>query len=203
MEKVDFRTERKDLYAPSTKHFAIVDVPEFTFLMIDGRGNPNTSADYVAALEALYALSYTAKFASKNELGRDYVVAPLEGLWWSDRRESFTDRSKDEWQWTMMIRQPAWLTSERWHAARAKAAKKGLSALDAVRLESLREGASIQVMHIGSYDAEAPTIARLHEWIAESDYVENGEHHEIYLGDPRKAAPEKLKTVLRQPVRVR
>lgn len=200
MGKHDFRSDRKDLYAPSAKGFVVVEVPAFDFLMMDGRGDPNTSPAYAAAVEALYTLSFTAKFASKVTLGRDYVVAPLEGLWSSDRMESFTDRSKDEWSWTMMIRQPDWLTTELWDAARAKAAKKKLPALDAVRLESLAEGASVQILHIGSYDDEAPTIARMHEWIADNGYVEGGRHHEIYLGDPRRSAPEKLKTVLRQAV---
>lgn len=202
MVKTDFKAARKDLYAPSTREFSIVDVPEFLFLMIDGSGNPNTAPRYREAVEALYSLSYAAKFASKIGLGRDYVVGPLEGLWWADSREAFTQRAKDDWSWTMMIRQPDWLTDELWDAARHKAAKKQLPALDSVRLESLTEGLAVQIMHIGSYDDEAPTIARMHdEFIPANGLVETTAHHEIYLGDPRRVAPEKLKTVLRQPVR--
>ena len=168
--------------------------------MADGHGDPNTSADYADAVEALYSLSYTAKFASKQQLELDYVVAPLEGLWDSARMESFLDRSKDEWSWTMMIRQPTWLTPELWDAARTKLAKKPLPALERVRLESFAEGTAVQVLHVGSYDDEAPTIARMHEWLRANGYRETGRHHEIYLGDPRRSAPEKLKTILRQPV---
>lgn len=199
MNKLDFRTERKDLYAPSAKEFSVVDVPEFDFLMVDGHGDPNTSPLYAEAVEALYALSYTAKFASKQQFELDYAIAPLEGLWDSARMESFIDRSKDEWSWTMMIRQPTWLTPELWDAARTKLAKKKLPALERVRLESFAEGTAVQIMHIGSYDDEAPTIARMHEWIAANGHAERGRHHEIYIGDPRRSAPEKLKTVLRQP----
>lgn len=202
MEKIDFRTERKDLYAPSAKDFTIIEVPAFDFAMVDGTGNPNTSADYKNAVEALYSVAYAAKFASKNELGRDYVVGPLEGLWDSARMSSFVDRSKDEWSWTMMIRQPDWLTDELRDAALAKAAKKQLPALEKLRFERLDEGLCVQILHIGSYDDEAPTIARMHsEFIPQNNLAETGRHHEVYIGDPRKSAPERLKTVIRQPVR--
>jgi hypothetical protein len=197
MQKIDVKTERKDLYAPSAEHFAIVEIPTFSFLMIDGHGNPNTEPSYALAVEALYAASYAAKFTSKAE-GRDYVVAPLEGLWYADRLEAFTDRSKDEWSWTMMIRQPDWLTDEKWDAALAKAATK--SDITGLRLQSLAEGRAVQILHVGSYDEEAPTVARMHEFIAGNGLIETGHHHEIYLGDPRRVEPAKLKTILRQPV---
>jgi hypothetical protein len=199
-DKIDFRRERKDLYAPG-RDFEVVEVPPFVYLMVDGEGNPNTSPAYVAAVEALYGLSYAAKFASKLDLGRDYVVGPLEGLWWGEGE--FAALSKDEWSWTMMIRQPDWLTPELWQAARAKVAKKQLSALDAVRLETLDEGLSVQFLHVGSYDDEAPTIARMHEWIAANGYVETTAHHEIYLSDPRRTEVSRLKTIVRQPMRPR
>ena len=196
MEKVDFRSDA--LYRP-TRTLALVDVPELPFLMVDGRGDPNTSPDYASAVEALYSLSYAVKFASKSA-GRDYVVAPLEGLWSADRMTSFVDRSKDEWSWTMMIRQPEWLSEADWDAARLRVAPKKLPALADVRLETFAEGRAAQVMHVGPYDAEAPVIASMHEWIDAQCLALAGRHHEIYLGDPRRAAPEKLRTILRQPV---
>jgi hypothetical protein len=202
MEKIDFRVQRTDLYSPGSKAFTVVDVPSFEFLMIDGHGDPNTSADYVAALEALYTLSYTAKFTSKVELGRDYSVLPLEGLWYAESAEAFLTGAKDLWSWTMMIRQPVPLPIDLWTAVRHKAAaKKQSPALDAVRLESFAEGRSVQIMYVGPYAAEGPTILRMHDWISQNGYRENGSHHEIYLGDPRRTKPERLKTVLRQPIR--
>src|SRR3712207_5860305 len=171
--------------------------------MIDGRGDPNTGPDYAAAVESLYSVSYAAKFASKAELDRDYVVGPLEGLWDAERREAFVDRSKGEWSWTMMIRQPDWITPELWEQAVDKAAKKRPGVAD-VRLETYAEGLSVQILHIGSYDDEGPALARLHgEFLPANGYVETGRHHEIYLSDPREAEAAKLKTVLRQPVRAR
>ena len=199
--KIDFRAERRDLYAPSAKDFSVVEVPEFRFAMIDGQGDPNISPDYVRAVEALYSVSYAAKFASKAELDRDYVVPPLEGLWDAERRAAFLDRSKDEWTWTMMIRQPDWLTEEVWERAVAKAAAKRPGVED-VRLESYAEGLSVQILHVGSYDDEGPVLARLHdEYLPANGLVETGRHHEIYLSDPRKVDAARLKTVLRQPVR--
>ncbi|MEO8093704.1 MAG: GyrI-like domain-containing protein [Pseudolysinimonas sp.] len=200
MEKTDFRRDRADLYGPG-RDFSVVDVPAFDFLMVDGHGNPNSSPDYVAALEALYALSYRAKFASKIELGRDYTVLPLEGLWYAESIEAFYTGAKDDWSWTMMIRQPVPLPPELWQSVRSEAAKKKLPALPGVRLESFAEGPSVQVMYVGAYADEGPTIHEMHEWIAKNGYSERGHHHEIYLGDPRQSVSEKLKTVLRQPIR--
>lgn len=196
MDKVDFRSD--GLYRP-TGSIALVDVPGFPFLMVDGHGDPNTTPAYTDAVEALYSLSYTVKFVSKAK-GRDYVVAPLEGLWSAERMAAFVDRSKHEWSWTMMIRQPDWLDDDDWDAARHRVSPKKLPALDAVRLESFAEGRAAQVMHTGPYDDEGPVIARLHEWIAANGLVATGRHHEVYLGDPRRAAPGKLRTILRQPV---
>lgn len=201
MDKTDFRAERKDLYAPTAKDFSIVDVPAFDFAMIDGHGDPNTSTEYANAVEALYSVSYAAKFASKLELGRDYVVGPLEGLWTAVDPSAFTSRSKGDWSWTMMIRQPDWLTGQIRDLAVAKASTKNLPALELLRFEALAEGLSVQILHVGSYDDEAPTIARLHdEFLPAHGYIETGPHHEIYLSDPRKVAAAKLKTILRQPV---
>ena len=200
MAKFDFRTDRKDLYSPSARDFSVVDVPEFDFLMVDGRGNPNTSVEYAQALEALYSLSYTVKFASKQQLGKDYVVGPLEGLWEADDPSAFTARAKDEWRWTMMIRQPEWLTGDVWETARAAVAAKGLPGFDRVRHETYADGRSVQIMHVGSYDDEGPVMARMHRWIADNAQKEGKAHHEVYIGDPRKSAPERLRTVLRQPL---
>ncbi len=203
MSKVDFKKEYKELYAPPKK-FVVVDVPDMQFLMVDGHGDPNTAQEYQDALEALYAVAYKLKFISKKTLGRDYVVPPLEGLWWAEDMDAFTiERDKSQWDWTMMIMTPEWVSAELFADAVEQVHKgKNPVSLDKVRLESYHEGLSIQIMHIGSYDDEAPTLERLHhEFLPENGYTENGRHHEIYLSDPRRVAPEKLKTVLRQPVR--
>ena len=202
-EKVDFKKTLKHLYQPKSKDFSLVDVPEMQFLMIDGHGDPNQAAEYQQAVEGLYAVAYKLKFASKK-LGKDYTVPPLEGLWWAEDMNSFTTNlDKSAWDWTMMIMTPDWITTEMFsEAAAAAGASKVLPALDLVCFETYHEGLSAQILHIGSYDDEAPTLARLHnEWLPENGYAENGKHHEIYLSDPRRVAPEKLKTVLRQPVR--
>jgi hypothetical protein len=203
MAKVDFKKQLKHLYQPSAKAFAVVDVPPMQFLMIDGHGDPNTAQEYQDALEALYAVAYTLKFASKKALGMDYVVPPLEGLWWAEDMDVFTASSdKSTWDWTMMIMQPEWVTQEMFEEAVAQVEKKkNPPALPRLRLETYDEGSAVQIMHIGPYAAEGPTIARMHAFIAENGYEPAGKHHEIYLSDPRRTAPEKMKTVLRQPIR--
>ena len=202
-EKLELKKERKDLYQPSPKKPVIIDVPEMAFLMIDGAGNPNTHPDYQAAVEALYGTAYTVKFACKKALGRDFVVMPLEGLWWGMplNKAVLTEADKGQFQWTMMIRQPDFVTAEMVRDAAAEAArKKDLPALEGLRFERYAEGLSVQAMHIGPYDAEGPLIARMHQFAFNEGYRLHGKHHEIYLGDPRRTALEKLKTVLRQPV---
>jgi hypothetical protein len=203
MSKIDFKKELKHLYRPSAKEFVVVDVPPMNFLMIDGHGDPNTAQEYQDAVEALYAVAYKLKFTSKKELGKDYVVPPLEGLWWAEDMETFTTaRDKSAWDWTMMIMQPEWITQEMVEEAVKQVEKKGLPALSKLRLETYHEGLAVQILHIGSYDDEGPTIAKMHqEFMPENGYEPAGKHHELYLSDPRKVAPEKLKTVLRQPVR--
>ena len=203
MSKVDFKKEHRELYSPPKK-FVIVDVPDMLFLMVDGHGDPNVAQEYQDAVEALYAVAYKIKFASKKQLGKDYVVPPLEGLWWAEDMDAFTSaRDKSQWDWTIMIMTPGWITSQTFvDAIEQVRVGKNPAALDKVRLESYHEGLSVQILHIGSYDDEGPTLIKLHsEYIPENGYVENGVHHEIYLGDPRRVAPEKLKTVLRQPIR--
>ena len=191
---------RDRLYKPSAKTPEIVDVPPMNFLMVDGAGDPNTSQAYRDALEALYAMAYTLKFASKKADGVSYKVAPLEGLWWSDDMNAFPTGAKDTWSWTMMIAQPsivtpAWVEQAKEEVRR----KKAPVALPLVRFGPFHEGLSAQIMHIGPYATEAPTIQQLHDFIHAEGGALTGRHHEIYLGDPRRAAPEKLKTVIRQP----
>jgi hypothetical protein len=200
--RYDVKRELSHCYAPRNTDWALVDVPAQRFIAIDGRGDPNTSADYARAVEALYTVAYTIKFTSKKALGRDFVVGPLEGLWWSDRPEVFTTRAKDAWQWRMLISQPDWIDDELIdEAKRAARAKKDLPALAEIRRESLTEGTCAQLLHIGPYDDEGPALARLHhEYLAANGLRMTGHHHEIYLGDPRRADPAKLRTILRQPV---
>ncbi|WP_168627048.1 GyrI-like domain-containing protein [Cryobacterium sp. BB307] len=202
MDKYDVKAAHKALYAPSSKDFAIVDVPAMRYLAFDGHGNPNTSALYAEAIEALYGVAYTVKFASKAA-GRDFAVAPLEALWRADDPAVFASGDKDAWDWTLLINQPDWITDDAVASAVAKArAKKPLSALDRLRLLSLTEGTSVQILHVGPYDDEAPTLHRLHhEYLPAHGLTFNGDHHEIYLNDARRTAPAKLRTVLRQPVR--
>ena len=202
MEKIDFKKTMKALYQPPADRFSIVEVPSMQFAMVDGKGDPNVSPDYQNAVQWLYSVSYGLKFMSKQELGRDYAVPPLEGLWWAEDMGTFLTRDKAAWSWTMMIMQPDWITPEMFSAAIEKAGKKLGEAPPSLRLAPYDEGLSVQIMHIGPYDDEGPVIARLHqEFLPENGLVETGHHHEIYLSDPRKTAPEKLKTVLRQPVR--
>lgn len=202
MQKYDIKVALKPLYSPSAKDFARVTVPPLQYLAVDGQGDPNTSPAYAAAVEALYTLSYTLKFASKEQ-GRDFVVGPLEGLWRADDPSDYASRNKGAWEWTMLISQPEWVTSQLVATAAEKArAKKDLHALELVRLRELDEGDSVQIMHHGSYDDEGPTLARLHhEYLPAHGLTFNGDHHEIYLSDPRRTEPAKLKTILRQPVR--
>jgi hypothetical protein len=203
VDKIDFKKTMKALYAPSAKDFSLVDVPEMQFVKIEGEGNPNTAPAYATAVEWLYGVSYALKFAAKG-LGKDYAVPPLEGLWWADDNAAFTARAKDEWRWTMMIMVPEFVTREMYGAAVAKTAKKLGLPPPSLRFEPYDEGLAVQILHVGSYDDEAPTIARLHEeFIPQQGLVENGVHHEIYLSDPRKTEAAKLRTVLRQPVRRR
>ena len=203
MDKVDFKKTMKAYWQPPVGKFVIIDVPELAFAMIDGEGDPNTAPAYASAVSWLYTLSYTLKFMSKA-VGRDYGVAPLEGLWWSDDMGDFLEGRKDRWSWTAMIMQPDWISPQQFEQALAKAREKLGAPPDSLRLERFAEGLSVQTMHVGPYSAEGPTIARLHnEFLPANGLVENGRHHELYIGDPRRTAPEKLKTVIRQPVRKR
>jgi hypothetical protein len=202
MEKFDIKKALKTLYGAPVGEFSILEVPPLNYFMIDGAGDPNTAPAYRAAVEALYATSYTLKFMSKAALQRDYVVPPLEGLWWSDDMADFVARRKDRWRWTMMIAVPDFIEGAMAGEAIANAGKKELPALPRLRFERLHEGQAVQTLHIGAYDDEGPILQRLHqEFLPAHRLAPSGHHHEIYLSDPRKTAAEKLKTILRQPMR--
>jgi hypothetical protein len=196
-------SERERLYKASAGKPEIVLVPEMSFVMIDGHGDPNTSQDYEDAIEALYTLSYTLKFALKKEQGLQFRVGPLEGLWWAEDMAAFDLERKGDWNWTMMIAQPDAVTLDRFEVARAEARrKKQLPAIARARLERFEEGACAQILHVGPFRAEGPTILKLHAFIQEHGHSFDGnlqKHHEIYLSDPRRSAPEKWKTIIRQP----
>jgi hypothetical protein len=192
----DIKKALPALYAPKPGGWHVVDVPELAFLMVDGHGDPNVSPAYADAVAALYTLSYTVRAIAKAELGRVHTVGPLEGLWSADDPAVFAAREKSAWDWTMMISQPAWITPDIVEAAMRK------KAVDGVRFAPYAEGTSVQILHVGSYDDEGPVLAELHrEYLPKHGFTFNGRHHEVYLSDPRRTAPEKLRTILRQPVR--
>lgn len=203
MQKIDYKKQLKDLYRPSPKEVVVVEVPEMNFLMIDGQGDPNTCQHFSDAVEALYSLSYTLKFMVKRgALQTDYGVMPLEGLWWADDMAKFTADDKSNWKWTVMIMQPGLVTQALVTEAREQVeAKKNQVALPRVRFEPFSEGKAAQTMHIGPFSEEGPTVERLHDFIRQNGHVRTGKHHEIYLSDIRRAAPENWKTVIRQPIK--
>jgi hypothetical protein len=201
VDKLDLKKTRKALFTAPRNRFVPVDVPPVSYLMVDGHGDPNRAPAYKLAVESLYTTAYTAKFAGKAK-GKDFVMMPLEGLWSAPDPESFTARRKDEWDWTMMIMVPDFVDADTFHAAALKVRAKLGTLPESLRLESLEEGLCLQALHIGSYDDEGPLLATLHrEIMPAAGYTFAGRHHEVYLSDPRKTPPEKLKTLLRQPVR--
>jgi hypothetical protein len=200
LEKIDFKKELKNLYSPSAKEVSFVEVPDMNFIMIDGEGAP-AGQQYTDAVQTLYPVAYALKFIVKKAKGVDYGVMPLEGLWWMDDMTQFSTERKDEWKWTAMIMQPKYVTQADFKAALEQVKKKNLPALGKVRFELFHEGKAAQIMHIGPYSAEAPNVQKIHDAIKAAGHQLAGKHHEIYLGDPRKTAPEKLKTVLRQPIK--
>ena len=183
---------------------AIIDIPAMQYLMIDGKGDPNVSIVYQQAVEALFSVSYTLKFMiKKGESAIDYGVAPLEGLWWSDDMDDFITGSKANWSWTSMIMQPEYVTQELFEQAAASAGKKKeLPALPLLRLQIYNEGICGQILHTGPFSEEGPTIQKLHDFIKAEGYQLTGKHHEIYLNDFRKVAPAKMRTIIRQPVKM-
>ncbi|CAI9416111.1 GyrI-like domain-containing protein [Nocardioides sp. T2.26MG-1] len=200
--KIDFK-KSLDSYQARAGEFRILQVPPLQYLMVDGHGDPNTAPAYADALAAVYPVAYAVKFASKRDLGRDYVVPPLEALWWAEDLAVFTSaRDKSAWDWTVMLMVPDWIGRELVDDAVATVAAKGRPrALDRVRLEVLDERTAVQTLHLGAYDAEAETLADLHDrFIPEAGLRMTGKHHEIYLSDPRRVEPSRLRTILRQPV---
>lgn len=211
MEKLDYKKEYKELYQPKTKP-ALVDIPQMLFIAVDGAGDPNTSEEYHRAMEILYGLSFTIKMSKMNgtqpEGYFEYVVPPLEGLWYLEEEtfDGLNISDKSKFHWTSMIRQPEFVTEAVFERAKETLQKKKPDLdLSTARLMKMTEGLCVQVMHKGSYDTERESIEKLNAFIAENgfqpDFSPTRLHHEIYLSDPRKCAPEKLRTVIRHPVR--
>jgi len=201
MEKLDLKKTEKEYYKPGRKP-EIIEIPEFKFLMVQGTDARPESEDFQNAITTLYSVSFTAKFMSKNEPGRDYTVMPLEGLWWADDMNVFEKGEKEKWSWTLMIRQPDFITQEIIKRAVTRAKEKKNIAAEKLKLTKYKEGLSAQIMHIGPFSEEKPNILLLHELINKEGGKFNGQkqkHHEIYLSDFRRTAPEKLRTIIRQP----
>ena len=203
MQKRDFKRELAHLYRPPAREVVAVDVPEMSFLMIDGVGDPNTSPEYVRAVEALFSVSYALRFAVKRGSSAvDYGVMPLEGLWWADDMGSFVSGRRSDWKWTMMIMQPDVVDDGLVEAVLVEvASKKDLVALPRLRFERFAEGSCAQTLHVGPFSAEGPTIEAVHAFIQASGSERRGKHHEIYLSDIRRADPANWKTIIRQPMR--
>ncbi len=199
--KIDYKKELKHLYLPSAKEVVQVEVPTLNYLMIDGQGDPNTSEAFSRAVEALFSVSFAAKFMiKKSPHALDYVVMPLEGLWWTDDMSTFSVEDKSDWQWTLMIMQPHVVTAEILEEARQTVQqKKDLPAVPDLRFESLTEGTCAQILHIGPFSEEGPTVDKVHRYI-DARGRRYGKHHEIYLSDIRRAHPANWKTVIRQPM---
>lgn len=200
MSKIDFKKELKELYGSRKGKYVSVNVPKMKYLMIDGEGNPNTSESFSKSIESLYALSYGIKFISKKEYDNDYVVMPLEGLWYSDDMSVFIKGEKESWKWTLMIMQPDFINEEIFNKALENVKKKkNIELIDKVEFKEYEEGNCAQILYVGPYSEEHDTIMNLHEFIKNNGHELSGHHHEIYLSDARKTAPEKLKTIIRQP----
>ena len=203
MKKIDYKKELKHLYNAPVRNPEIVDVPRMNFLMINGEGDPNISERFKDSVEVLFGLSYTLKFMiKKSTIQIDYGVMPLEGMWWADDVTAFSMKKKELWKWTAMIMQPEYVTKNLFiEALEHVKKKKDNTVLRDVRLESFIEGKSAQIMHIGPFSEEGPTIEKLHEYIEANGQKLSGKHHEIYLSDIRRSAPEKWKTIIRQPMK--
>jgi hypothetical protein len=203
MNKTDYKKKLAQFYSAKVDKPVSVQVPKMNFIMIDGKGDPNTSKEYIDAVEALYPVAYTIKFTCKIKYGQDFGVMPLEGLWWTENMADFDVNDKSNWLWTAMIMQPDVVTKDIFNQAVQQVKdKKSPKSLDKLRFASYDEGRAAQVMYIGPYSDEGPTIQNVHEFIkGQGGKLEesNKHHHEIYLGDPRRTAPEKLKTIIRQP----
>lgn len=202
MEKIDLRKQLKHFYSPPAKKFSLIEIPPMQYLMIDGHGDPAVVQEYSDAVQTLYGISYTLKFHLKKTQGIDYTVMGLEGLWYMPDMREFSLERRADWDWTMMILQPEFITPALVEEACTMAKAKGKAPLvSRIHLATLEEAACVQIMYFGAYVDEAPVIAQMHAWIHENGYVPTGKHHEIYLSDARRVAPEKNKTILRQPIR--
>lgn len=203
MNKTDYKKELGQLYSGKPGEYMVVQVPKLNFIMIDGHGDPNTSQEYIDAIGALYPVAYAIKFMSKLVKGEDFGVMPLEGLWWATNMADFGAQNKANWQWTAMIVQPPAVTRDLYdRAVEQVRQKKHPKAVDELRFEAYDEGRAAQVMYLGPYSDEGPVIQKLHEFITQqggSLGPGTKHHHEIYLGDPRRTDPAKLKTIIRQP----
>jgi hypothetical protein len=205
VEKVDGKKQFREFYSPSAKQPVIVDVPEFAFVAVDGAGTPNEGTGFQDAIGALYGVAYTLKFMGKKRPEAAlpaFSVMPLEALWWGEGDDGLVVPPPDHWQWTAMIALPDFVDEKHVALALDEVRRKGRGsdAVDRLRLTRWAEGPAVQIMHVGPYAEERPTIERMFAFAAEQGYRLRGRHHEIYLGDPRRTAPEKLRTVLRHPV---
>jgi hypothetical protein len=204
MTKIDYQKELKTLYRPSAKTVSVVEVPPMNYLMLDGQGDPNGPL-FGELMGVLFPVAYALKFAVKAQTGMDYGVLPAEGLWWVDAAAGvefdLNDPRRDHWRWTLMVMQPEVVTRELFEVTAAEVARKKNLDVRPLRFERYAEGLAVQILHIGPYAAEGPTLERLHGYMAENGLAWNGKHHEIYLKDPNRTAPEKLQTVIRQPVK--
>jgi len=202
MEKINYKKQLQHLYKPSAKNVEVVEVPQMNFLMVDGEGDPNHSKAFSDAVEALFPIAYMLKFmVKKGETAVDYSVLPLEALWWADDMSAFRTGNKDAWKWTLMIMQPEFISAAMVEKALENVKKKKRPvALPLVRFEPFKEGKAAQIIHIGPFSEEGPTIEKVHNFIEKSGRRRVGKHHEIYLSDIRRAAPEKWKTIVRQPL---
>lgn len=203
MQKVDYKKLLSPFYNLKVGQPVVVNVPKMNFLMIDGKGDPNTSQEYAEAIQTLYPVAYNIKFKCKNSLGNDYGVMPLEGLWWTENMADFNTNDKSNWLWRAMIMQPDFVSRTIFNEAIEEVTrKKNPKSIDKLRLESYDEGRAAQVLYTGPYVDEGLTIQLLHHFIADQGGLlssTNKHHHEIYLSDPRRVEPSKLKTIIRQP----
>jgi hypothetical protein len=200
MSTLDDRRLLEELYLPSADDFVLVDVPDLQFVMIDGEGDPGGEA-FTRATRSLFAVIYPMKRVAKERMAKRFVEPPLECLWWAEDMNDFIAGNRDKLKWRLMIVTADWVDEEMFDQAVAKASERLGEPPSSLRLDRFAEGLSVQIMHIGPNSEEVATLVRLHnEFIPEHDLVPNGHHHEIYLNDPNRVAPEKLRTVLRQPV---
>ena len=199
MKEIDYKREFGELYRQD-ETVSLVDVPPIDYLMIDGRGDPNTSPEFAAAIETLYPFCYAIRSQVMESEDLKFVVMPLEGLWWADDVDAFDAGEKADWEWTLMIVQPDVVTEAIVDRAREDVESKNLPALSKVRYETYDEGMAAQTLHVGPFSEEGPTVERVHEFIAENGYAPRGHHHEIYLSDMRRTDRERLRTIIRQPV---